>query len=42
MTSELQFFLCEQRIVHETCILTKWSSRMVELDTARKDIIHAT
>jgi len=42
MILELQSFLCEQGIVHETSISTKWLSRTVESDTTRKGIIHAT
>jgi len=42
MTLELQSFLHEQGIVHETCTLAKWLSRMVESDTARKGAIYAT
>jgi len=39
MTLELQSFLHEQGIVHETSTSTKWLSRMVELDTTRKGTI---
>jgi len=42
ITSELQSFLCEQGIVHETSTSAKWSNRMVELDTARKSAIYVT
>jgi len=42
MTSELQSFLCEQGIVHETSTSAKWSSRMVESNAARKGTIYAT
>jgi len=42
MTLELQSFLCEQGIAHKTSTLAKWSSRTVELDTAKKDTIYMT
>jgi len=42
MTLELQSFLREQGIVHETSTPAKWLSRTVELDTARKGTIYAT
>ena len=41
-TSELQSFLREQGIVHKTSTPTKWSSRIVESDTAGKGAIYAT
>jgi len=42
MILELQSLLHEQEIVYETSTLVKWSSRMVESDTARKGAIYVT